>query len=104
MGNNWRASAKCGMLSLQESEELFFPKSGRAKNAAIKFCNQGAPCPVREQCLEFALDNDCRGIWAGTTYKDRLAITIFRNQLNGIPVINPRANAKKPKRSGFKLV
>lgn len=86
-----------------ESEALFFPKSGRTKNAAIKFCSSGDYCPVSEQCLEFALETDSRGIWAGTTYKERLAIIRFRRQLNGEVIKDPRSNTKKPKRTGFKV-
>lgn len=102
MADNWRLRAKCKNLSLVESEALFFPKSGRTKNEAIKYCTKG-DCSVAEQCLEFALDNDCRGIWAGTTYSERRVMLSFRQELNSTPSTNPRSNLKKPKRTGFKI-
>lgn len=103
MADNWRLRAKCRELSLSESEALFFPKSGRTKNQAIRYCTGSDTCPVKEECLEFALVNNCKGIWAGTTYKDRKAIIDFRKELNGEVIKDPRARTKKAKRTGFKI-
>ena len=102
MANNWRLQAKCRALNHIEADELFFPSSGRAVKAAIKFCNTG--CPVQEECLNFAIEKDIHyGIWAGLKYKERLAVKKFQDELNGIPVTNPREKKVKMKRSGFKL-
>jgi WhiB family redox-sensing transcriptional regulator len=63
-------------LCAQTDPEAWFPEKG-GKNAAAKAVCDGIPavrppCPVREKCLKYALDNDERwGIWAGTTQKDR---------------------------------
>lgn len=101
MANNWRLQAKCRALDDNTADKLFFPTSGRAIKAAVAFCNTG--CPVQEECLNFAIETDSRGIWAGLKYKERLAIKQFNQQLNGIPVTNPREKSVKMKRSGFKL-
>jgi hypothetical protein len=101
MANAWRVRAKCSGLSVIESEELFFPLKGRSIKKAKEFCNNG--CKVVEQCLNFALENDARGIWAGLTYKERKAIQDFRKELDSPKPSNPRANRKKVKRSNFKV-
>jgi WhiB family redox-sensing transcriptional regulator len=31
------------------------------------------PCPFRAQCKQWAIDNDQRGVWGGTTYRERIA-------------------------------
>lgn len=96
MATNWRLNAKCG-----GDTETFYPEKGRSKNDAIAICRQ---CPVREICLQYALDNDEQwGIWGGMTAKERRLLQNFRRQLSGIPTINPRSSIKKSKRSGFKL-
>ena len=49
--------------------DLFFPTTGEANSPARAIC---AACPVREPCLEYALEaNEKYGIWAGTTEDER---------------------------------
>ncbi len=61
---------------------LFFPYKGASVREALHACN-GAPatkdseakpvCPVRDQCLEYAmsLPQLCVGVWGGTSQKQR---------------------------------
>lgn len=65
---DWRLKGPCSKLSLAEYDRLFFPKSGRSIKAAKEHCKG---CPVASICLQFAIDNDCEGIWAGTNYAER---------------------------------
>lgn len=73
----WLADAKCARES--EDPELFFPeKSGTAlsqSRAAKGICNgreDGEVCPVRDQCLEYALTNNERfGVWGGMSEQER---------------------------------
>lgn len=51
--------------------ELFFPDQGGHWQSAKRVCQA---CPVREQCLDFALEHGERGIWGGTSDRDRLRI------------------------------
>ncbi len=49
--------------------ELFFPGQGEDASAAKKVC---AGCPVRDQCLAFALENGVKhGIWGGLSERER---------------------------------
>lgn len=57
---------------------LFFPeKGGNAygeAQAAKDVCNgvQGSPCPVRDECLEWALvNNEGFGVWGGLSERER---------------------------------
>lgn len=74
----WRSRARC----LDTDSELFYPDAelyvGRAAlviYAAARAICQGRPhqgCPVRKQCLEFALDTEQMvGVWGGFTPADR---------------------------------
>lgn len=62
--------AKC----LDADPEAFFPtlEMGHVHLDAIRLCMQ---CPIRVDCLEWALDNlspfDDHGIWGGTTVNQR---------------------------------
>lgn len=50
---------------------LFFPADGgwHIAKQAIAICNE---CPVRTDCLTYALEeNQQYGIWGGTSYKQR---------------------------------
>ena len=61
----WQADALCS----QTDPEAFFPEKGGSTRDAKRICTQ---CTVRDECLEFALDNDERfGIWGGLSERER---------------------------------
>ncbi|WP_219471284.1 WhiB family transcriptional regulator [Nonomuraea rhizosphaerae] len=61
----WRDEGLCA----QTDPEAFFPERGAAPQLAKRVC-QG--CPVRPQCLAYALDHNIRfGVWGGLTVKER---------------------------------
>lgn len=65
---DWRDDAVCATTD----PDLFFPdkRDDRAEAQAKKVCKR---CPVREQCLEYALENEEEyGIWGMTSPEDRL--------------------------------
>ena len=73
---NWQKYALCRGLDPQ----LFYGEDYGQVTQAIKICNgtparhrrPGIPgCPVKEQCLEWALLNGERGVWAGTSENQR---------------------------------
>jgi len=56
-------------LCAQTDPELFFPEKGGSVREAKAVC---AGCPVRVQCLEYALAHDERfGVWGGTSERER---------------------------------
>ena len=70
---NWREHAACR----HEDPDLFFPigTTGPAlvqQEQAKAVCRR---CPVREQCLEWALDTgQTIGVWGGTSENERRAL------------------------------
>lgn len=61
----WQAEALCA----QTDPEAFFPEKGGSTRDAKRVC--GA-CAVREECLQYALENDERfGIWGGLSERER---------------------------------
>ncbi|MEU3096971.1 WhiB family transcriptional regulator [Streptomyces sp. NPDC006967] len=71
--DNWRSGAACRT----EDPELFFPigTSGPApvQTEQAKAVCRG--CPVREQCLEWALETgQSIGVWGGTSETERRAL------------------------------
>ncbi|QKW23989.1 WhiB family transcriptional regulator [Kitasatospora sp. NA04385] len=72
-GEGWRDRAAC----LREDPELFFPvgvagSALRQIECAKDVCRR---CPVREQCLRWALDNgQDSGVWGGTSEDERRAM------------------------------
>lgn len=61
----WADEAKC----LVAEPETFFPEKGGSTREAKRIC-QG--CPVKTECLDYALDNDERfGIWGGLSERER---------------------------------
>jgi WhiB family redox-sensing transcriptional regulator len=77
-GDNWRKQSLCRNFDA----ELFFPLGGPIQSrtganlmqerAAKAICNQ---CPVRERCLQDALDaGDEWGIWGGLNEGERRAL------------------------------
>ena len=68
--SHWRDDARC--LNAPDPE-LFFPHprgagggdSGPQTKEAIEWCEF---CPVKRQCLEFALDTNALGVWGGVHF------------------------------------
>ena len=75
----WRAAAACNNLDT----ELFFPDSDADAGPALEVC---AVCPVRQECLEFALatrQND--GVWGGLTETERRRLRRRRQERSRRP-------------------
>jgi WhiB family transcriptional regulator, redox-sensing transcriptional regulator len=68
-GMNWRLAAACRSAD----PELFFPRSGsgKAREQIAEAKVVCAGCPVRRQCLQFALRTRPQGIWGGLTELER---------------------------------
>ncbi|MPZ90254.1 MAG: WhiB family transcriptional regulator [Actinobacteria bacterium] len=61
----WQSAARCSEVD----PEIFFPERGGSSKAARAVCSG---CPVRVQCLEYALNNKEQfGIWGGTSERER---------------------------------
>ncbi|MEU4985464.1 WhiB family transcriptional regulator [Streptomyces sp. NPDC021969] len=71
--DNWREHAACRT----EDPDLFFP-IGTTGPAALQTEQAKAvcrTCPVREQCLRWALDTgQTLGVWGGTSELERRAL------------------------------
>jgi DNA-binding CsgD family transcriptional regulator len=75
-GTNWQTAGLC-----LKDPELFFPEGGPAIEEAKKTCRA---CPVRAECLAYALDNNERfGIWGGLSERER------RRLRKGQPMTDP---------------
>ena len=69
---DWYGDALCA----QVDPALLFPHKGGSVREAKKVC---AACPVRETCLEYALDNHERdGIWGGLSERQRRKVARLR--------------------------
>lgn len=65
--NEWMDDASC----VETSPDIFFADPIRQPMSfqAVKICKR---CPVRKQCLDYALDEDYRfGIWGGMFPSER---------------------------------
>jgi WhiB family redox-sensing transcriptional regulator len=71
----WRKQAACRGLD----PELFFPKRGASNDVAVAVC---ASCPVRDECLEYALNHTYEhGIWGGASERERRRILRARRRV-----------------------
>ncbi|MGD9988842.1 WhiB family transcriptional regulator [Pseudonocardia sp.] len=88
---NWRADALC----VQVDPDLFFPETDRGTEfdrqvtAAKRIC---AGCPVRTQCLDYALRVLPEGIAGGTTPAERTALRRQR----GVELVDARVGLLPP--------
>jgi WhiB family transcriptional regulator, redox-sensing transcriptional regulator len=65
MNATWRQKAACQGLD----PEIFYPPSEEEAEEAKVICGQ---CPVRQLCLEHALNGRERdGVWGGRTERER---------------------------------
>lgn len=68
MTASWRQGALCA----QVDPELFFPEPGFPAEPARRVCRG---CEVRQECLDFALENlERHGVWGGLSPTQRLAL------------------------------
>lgn len=71
---DWREQGLCR----QYDPDTFFGKTTPDVHEAKRICRG---CPVREQCTQFALDNDERfGVWGGLSQKELRALRSRRKQ------------------------
>lgn len=69
---DWFVDAAC----LGADPELFFPERGESSREAKAVC---AGCPVRTECLEYALsENIIHGIFGGLSIRERRRIKARR--------------------------
>ncbi len=62
---SWQVDANC----VGVDPDIFFPERGASTKEAKSICTA---CQVRENCLEYALDNGEKfGIWGGTSERER---------------------------------
>ena len=65
---DWKTRGSC----IDLPSNLFFPGKGESHRDAQRVC---ATCPVRQECLEYALANGIKfGIWGGESERGRRAI------------------------------
>jgi WhiB family transcriptional regulator, redox-sensing transcriptional regulator len=67
---DWRYRAACRGVDLG----VFFPGRGESAEPARRIC---ASCPVRQQCLDYAINHGIvQGIWGGLAERDRRTLRI----------------------------
>lgn len=63
----WITEAVCSGMDIS----LFFPPSGHRPIEALEACSR---CPVRQECLDYAIDNNQHwGVWGGLTERQRFS-------------------------------
>lgn len=70
----WAHRGKC----YGEDPDIWFPSDGDGVRKAQRIC---ATCPVKTQCLEYALENNIdHGIWGGKSERERRRIRRIRRR------------------------
>lgn len=70
----WMQRGSCA----HEPPSRFFPSDGVGVEVARRIC---ATCPVKEPCLEYALENRIEhGVWGGCSERERRRILRRRRQ------------------------
>lgn len=64
----WKEKAKCRELQPKTSDALFFIDNSKQPILARIFCKD---CPVKFECLEYAVTYDCLGVWGGLSESER---------------------------------
>lgn len=80
MDTDWMLEGKCRDLP----PETFFPSDGVGVEVARRIC---ADCPVKAECLEYALYNRIEhGVWGGASERERRRIARFRRSVASVTV------------------
>jgi WhiB family redox-sensing transcriptional regulator len=78
---SWMDKARC--KDRDPTTEIFFPPRDKTKYSTLAtqakaMClgpNNTSPCPVRKECLWFAVESDEQhGIWGGMSHRERNAL------------------------------
>lgn len=70
MTDKWMDDALC----IDVDPELFFPERGESATRAKRVCEG---CPVIQQCLKYALDNNITdGVWGGRSSNERRDLVV----------------------------
>ena len=65
MDTQWMRRGRCKDMD----PAIFFPNDGVGVQVAQRIC---AECPVRAECLDYALDNRVdHGVWGGASERER---------------------------------
>jgi WhiB family redox-sensing transcriptional regulator len=80
----WITGAKCAGLAGAVAAEIFFPSRGTSLAPARAICGT---CPVREDCLDFALrTGQHHGVWGGYSERERRGMRRVRRVALGAPL------------------
>ena len=87
MTPDW-ANANCAGYSHHpvHNPDAFYPPNGRPAITIIEYC---ANCPIRHDCLNWAIHHEAHGYWGGTTEEDRHHIRRTAN----VTLTRPEHNA-----------
>lgn len=89
----WRHQGACRDIDAKAVDGIFFPTPFEQKRLGVgKAGHYCGPCPVRPQCLSWALINDEFGTWGGLTEADRRAL---RKKTKTVSAYNTPAAALK---------
>jgi hypothetical protein len=67
----WARQSACSALPDAEVARIFFAEKTGANAEARAICGQ---CPVKAECLDYALNRPEWGMWGGTTLDERIAL------------------------------
>ena len=71
----WMKHGACRTVA---DRDIFFPDRGQSGREAKSCC---AGCPVRDQCLAYALQNRIlHGVWGGANERERRRMLKLRNR------------------------
>jgi WhiB family redox-sensing transcriptional regulator len=78
--STWMAAGRCRDLP----PATFFPSDGLGVEMARRVC---ADCPVRDVCLEYALDHHIEhGVWGGASERARRRMARRRGGVQSAPL------------------
>jgi WhiB family redox-sensing transcriptional regulator len=82
MDTTWMARGNC----VHDNPSVFFPSDGVGVEVARRVC---ANCPVKEPCLEYALEQRIdHGVWGGCSERERRRILKRRRDLAATVTVN----------------
>lgn len=94
---NWTDQANCKGMD----PELFLPERGdnHTANQAKAICEG---CPIKDDCLDYAVFHNCIGIWGGTSGRERRKmVSKHPRTINHYRLAPPRDDIKHGTYNGY---